>query len=111
MMVYSPMALRMIKLGLNAGRVGPLRAVQSGAITPAQMRKGIAATAIVGIFTGMWLICEGLAGLSWIYMEIFLMSGFIASIGSVYVTTQVDRLKNVGTVPRTVRNAARLGIT
>ena len=25
------------------------------------------------------------------------------------VTTQVDRLKNVGTVPRTVRNAARLG--
>lgn len=62
----------------NAGRVGPVRAVQSGAITPAQMRKGIAATAIIGAFTGMWLICAGLAGLSLIYYVSFILLGMVS---------------------------------
>jgi len=46
----------------NAGRIGPLRAVQSGTITPVQMKKGIAFTACAAVFTGIWLVSEGLAG-------------------------------------------------
>jgi 1,4-dihydroxy-2-naphthoate octaprenyltransferase len=70
----------------NAGRVGPLRAVQSGAITPAQMRKGIIATAIIGIFTGMWLICEGLRGLSWNYYISFMLLGLLSVMAALTYT-------------------------
>ena len=70
----------------NAGRVGPLRAVQSGAITPTQMRKGIAATAIIGIFMGIWLICEGLRGLSWNYYISFMFLG-LASVAAALTYT------------------------
>jgi 1,4-dihydroxy-2-naphthoate octaprenyltransferase len=70
----------------NAGRVGPLRAVQSGAITPAQMRKGIVATAIIGIFMGMWLICEGLSGLSWHYYISFMFLGLVSVVAALTYT-------------------------
>jgi 1,4-dihydroxy-2-naphthoate polyprenyltransferase len=62
----------------NAYRVGPLRAVQSGAITPARMRKGIAIAAIAGIFTGLWLILEGLSGLPLIYYISFMLLGAVS---------------------------------
>jgi 1,4-dihydroxy-2-naphthoate octaprenyltransferase len=70
----------------NAARVGPLRTVQSGAITPAQMRKGIAATATVGIFSGMWLICEGLGGLSWDYYISFMFLGLVSVLAALTYT-------------------------
>ncbi len=70
----------------NAGRVGPLRAVQSGAITPAQMRKGIIAAAIIGIFTGMWLTCEGLRGLSWNYYISFMFLGLASVVAALAYT-------------------------
>jgi 1,4-dihydroxy-2-naphthoate octaprenyltransferase len=62
----------------NAGRVGPVRAVQSGTITPALMGKGIAATAVVAVCMGMWLICAGLRGLSWLYYVSFVLLGLVS---------------------------------
>jgi len=70
----------------NAGRVGPLRAVQSGAITPAQMRKGIAFAALAAIFTGMWLIGEGLRGLSWNYYISFMFLGLASVVAALTYT-------------------------
>ncbi len=40
-------------------RVGPARAVQSGAISPAAMKKAILVTALSSLFFGLWLIFEG----------------------------------------------------
>jgi 1,4-dihydroxy-2-naphthoate octaprenyltransferase len=62
----------------NADRIGPPRALQSGAITPAQMRKGIAFTTLAAICTGMWLICEGLSGLPLIDYSAFILLGLIS---------------------------------
>jgi 1,4-dihydroxy-2-naphthoate octaprenyltransferase len=62
----------------NTGRIGPLRAVQSGAITLAQMRKGIVFTALGAVFTGTWLIGEGLVGLPLIDYIVFVLLGLIS---------------------------------
>jgi len=70
----------------NAGRVGPVRTVQSGAITPTQMKKGIAATAAVAVFTGMWLICAGLTGLSWLYYLCFILLGLVSVAAALMYT-------------------------
>ncbi|MFZ2398147.1 MAG: 1,4-dihydroxy-2-naphthoate polyprenyltransferase [Smithella sp.] len=70
----------------NAGRIGPSRAVQSGAITPAQMRKGIAFTAFAAIFTGTWLIREGLSGLPLKDYIVFLFLGLASVIAALTYT-------------------------
>ena len=70
----------------NAGRIGPSRAVQSGSITPAQMRKGIAFTAFAAIFTGTWLIREGLSGLPLIDYIAFLFLGLVSVIAALTYT-------------------------
>jgi|SRR5208283_964245 1,4-dihydroxy-2-naphthoate octaprenyltransferase len=70
----------------NDGRVGPLRSVQSGAITPAQMRKGIACMTFAAIFAGIWLICEGLRGLSLADYISFMLLGLISVIAALTYT-------------------------
>jgi len=63
----------------NINRVGPLRAVQSGKISTSQMRKGIIITVILSLFTGIWLIVEGIRGLGTHFYIIFGILG-VASI-------------------------------
>jgi len=70
----------------NDGRVGPLRSVQSGAITPAQMKKGIACMTFTAILTGIWLICEGLSGLSLVDYISFMLLGLISVIAALTYT-------------------------
>jgi 1,4-dihydroxy-2-naphthoate octaprenyltransferase len=70
----------------NDGRVGPLRSVQSGAITPAQMRKGIACMTFAAILAGIWLICEGLIGLSLVDYISFMLLGLISVIAALTYT-------------------------
>jgi len=70
----------------NDGRVGPLRSVQSGAITPAQMRKGIACMTFAAILAGIWLICEGLSGLSLVDYISFMFLGLISVIAALTYT-------------------------
>jgi len=70
----------------NDGRVGPLRSVQSGAITPAQMRKGIACMTFSAILAGIWLICEGLSGLSLVDYISFMLLGLISVIAALTYT-------------------------
>jgi 1,4-dihydroxy-2-naphthoate octaprenyltransferase len=70
----------------NDGRVGPLRSVQSGAITQAQMRKGIACMTFAAILAGIWLICEGLSGLSLVDYISFMFLGLISVIAALTYT-------------------------
>jgi len=63
----------------NINRVGPLRTVQSGKISPSQMRKGIIITIVLSLFTGIWLIVEGIRGLGSHFYIIFGILG-VASI-------------------------------
>jgi len=70
----------------NEGRIGPLRAVQSGSITPAQMRKGIGLTVLAAVFTGMWLIGEGLSGLPLTDYIVFLLLGLASVIAALTYT-------------------------
>lgn len=40
----------------NAGRIGPLRAVQSGAISAAAMLRAVIITAVLALASGLWLV-------------------------------------------------------
>jgi 1,4-dihydroxy-2-naphthoate octaprenyltransferase len=60
--------------------------VQSGAITPAQMRKGIACMTFSAILAGIWLICEGLSGLSLVDYISFMLLGLISVIAALTYT-------------------------
>lgn len=70
----------------NTGRIGPSRAVQSGAITPAQMKKGIAFTAFAAVFTGIWLVREGLDSLPLVDYIVFLFLGLASVIAALTYT-------------------------
>ncbi|MDR1861283.1 MAG: 1,4-dihydroxy-2-naphthoate octaprenyltransferase [Bacteroidales bacterium] len=61
----------------NANRIGPLRAVQSGEITPSEMRRGMAVMAIISLVCGIWLLWETLAG-HWAPFFLFLTLGLLA---------------------------------
>ena len=62
----------------NLNRIGPSRTVQSGEISPSQMKKGIAVAVILSLFTGILLIIEGIRGLSAYYYAIFGVLGIIS---------------------------------
>ncbi|MFK5856919.1 MAG: 1,4-dihydroxy-2-naphthoate polyprenyltransferase [Bacteroidota bacterium] len=44
----------------NSERLGPLRAIQSGDISPKQMRTGIGVFVLLSLISGIWLIIESL---------------------------------------------------
>lgn len=71
----------------NADRVGPQRAVQSGRISPAQMKRAIAITAVLALITGISLLilALGITG-HWTAFWILLATGILA-IGAAYQYT------------------------
>ena len=69
----------------HSGRKGPARAVQSGAISPAQMRMAIALFAALSFLTGLALLAVSF-GLQWRAWAFFLILGML-SIGAAVTYT------------------------
>jgi len=66
----------------NQHRVGPKRTVQSGEITPSQMKAGMAILIILSLASGIWLIAEGTKGLDITAFLLFLAFGIVALIAA-----------------------------
>jgi len=69
----------------NNNRVGPLRAIQSGEISPKQMKFGIGIFVILSLFSGIWLIIESL-GTDWYLGLMFLVFGILAIAAAIKYT-------------------------
>jgi 1,4-dihydroxy-2-naphthoate octaprenyltransferase len=66
----------------NHHRVGPQRTVQSGEISPKQMKSGMVVLIIFSLATGIWLVTEGTKGLDMTAFLLFLAFGIIALIAA-----------------------------
>lgn len=67
-------------------RVGPQRTVQSGAITPQQMKKGIYIAIITAILVGLALVYEALQFMDRTYIVLFLFLGAASIIAAIKYT-------------------------
>ncbi|TVR40085.1 MAG: 1,4-dihydroxy-2-naphthoate polyprenyltransferase [Cryomorphaceae bacterium] len=70
----------------NADRIGPQRAIQSGAISPAAMKKGIIITAVLALISGIGLLYFGTRGLDARVFGIFLVLGLAAIAAAIAYT-------------------------
>ncbi|MGE5394778.1 MAG: 1,4-dihydroxy-2-naphthoate polyprenyltransferase [Candidatus Saccharibacteria bacterium] len=66
----------------NQHRVGPKRTVQSGEITPQQMKVGMAVMIALSLAFGIWLVAEGTRGLDIRSFILFLTFGILALIAA-----------------------------
>lgn len=66
----------------NHQRVGPKRTVQSGEITPKQMKTGMIVLIILSLASGIWLVFEGTKGLSLQVFGIYIALGILALIAA-----------------------------
>jgi 1,4-dihydroxy-2-naphthoate octaprenyltransferase len=66
----------------NQHRVGPKRTVQSGEITPKQMKIGMIVLILLSLTTGIWLIAEGTKGLDSTTFLLFLVFGVVALLAA-----------------------------
>jgi 1,4-dihydroxy-2-naphthoate polyprenyltransferase len=66
----------------NQHRVGPKRTVQSGEISPKQMKAGMMVLIVLSLATGIWLVAEGTKGLDPTTFLLFLAFGIIALIAA-----------------------------
>lgn len=66
----------------NQHRVGPQRTVQSGEISPKQMKSGMVVLIIFSLATGIWLVAEGTKGLDLTAFLLFLAFGIVALIAA-----------------------------
>ncbi|HAQ21359.1 MAG TPA: 1,4-dihydroxy-2-naphthoate octaprenyltransferase [Prolixibacteraceae bacterium] len=66
----------------NQHRVGPKRTVQSGEISPIQMKTGMVVLIILSLVSGIWLVAEGTKGLDLTVFLIFLALGILALIAA-----------------------------
>jgi 1,4-dihydroxy-2-naphthoate polyprenyltransferase len=66
----------------NQHRVGPKRTVQSGEISPTQMKIGMIILIFLSLATGIWLVAEGTKGLVMTTFLLFLAFGIIALIAA-----------------------------
>ncbi len=69
----------------NVNRLGPKRAIQSGIISPVEMKFGIVIFVILSLISGIWLIVESL-GNNWITSLIFLGIGILAIAAAIKYT-------------------------
>lgn len=70
----------------NAGRIGPQRAIQSGKIKPAEMKKAVIITALLALASGLALLFAGTRGLSSNEIVFFLALGVGAIAAAVAYT-------------------------
>lgn len=66
----------------NQHRVGPRRTVQSGEITPLQMKIGMAVMILLSLAFGIWLIAEGTKELDLRSFMLFLTFGILALVAA-----------------------------
>lgn len=66
----------------NHHRVGPKRTVQSGEITPQQMKTGMIVLIVFSLASGIWLVAEGTKGLHLTTFLLFLVFGIVALIAA-----------------------------
>lgn len=66
----------------NQHRVGPKRTVQSGEITPKQMKVGMVVMIVLSLVFGIWLVAEGTKGLDLRSFMLFLAFGILALIAA-----------------------------
>jgi 1,4-dihydroxy-2-naphthoate polyprenyltransferase len=66
----------------NQHRVGPKRTVQSGEITPKQMKVGMILLIVLSLASGIWLVKEGTQGLDISTFLLFLAFGIAALIAA-----------------------------
>jgi 1,4-dihydroxy-2-naphthoate octaprenyltransferase len=66
----------------NQHRVGPKRTVQSGEISPSQIKTGMIVLIILSLSFGIWLIAEGTKGLELNTFLLFLALGILALIAA-----------------------------
>jgi 1,4-dihydroxy-2-naphthoate octaprenyltransferase len=66
----------------NHHRVGPRRTVQSGEITPDQMKTGMIILIVLSLFFGIWLVLAGTKGLHLTTFLLFLAFGIVALIAA-----------------------------
>ncbi len=69
----------------NKDRVGPVRTIQSGKISPKEMRIGIVIFIILSLISGIWLIVESL-GSSWYLGLLFFLLGLAAIASAIKYT-------------------------
>ena len=70
----------------NANRVGPMRAIQSGVITPAQMKRAIIITSLLTLLSAMLLIYYAFADTNIFYSLFFLILGILAIASAIRYT-------------------------
>jgi 1,4-dihydroxy-2-naphthoate octaprenyltransferase len=66
----------------NQHRVGPKRTVQSGEISPLQMKVGMIVLIVLSLASGIWLVAEGTKGLDMTTFFLFLAFGIVALIAA-----------------------------
>jgi 1,4-dihydroxy-2-naphthoate octaprenyltransferase len=66
----------------NQHRVGPKRTVQSGEISPKQMKFGMIVVILLSLATGIWLVFEGTKGLEITTFLLFIAFGIAALIAA-----------------------------
>jgi 1,4-dihydroxy-2-naphthoate octaprenyltransferase len=66
----------------NQQRVGPKRTVQSGEISPNQMKRGMIVLILLSLATGIWLVSEGTKELQLTVFLLFLAFGILALIAA-----------------------------
>lgn len=66
----------------NQHRVGPKRTVQSGEISPEQMKAGMIVLIVLSLASGIWLVAEGTKGLNLTMFLLFLAFGIVALIAA-----------------------------
>ncbi len=66
----------------NQHRVGPKRTVQSGEISPTQMKIGMVVLIVLSLTSGIWLVEEGTKGLNLTMFLLFLAFGIVALIAA-----------------------------
>ena len=70
----------------SSERVGPVRAVQSGVIAPASMKRMVILFMGLSLASGLWLIYEGTRGIPYYYVLFFLILGLGAIAAAVKYT-------------------------
>lgn len=70
----------------NTERVGPVRAVQSGDVTPKAMKKVVIIFILLSLISGLWLVYEGTRGIPFLIVLSFLVLGFGAIAAAVKYT-------------------------
>jgi len=69
----------------NENRLGPVRTVQSGEISPKQMKIAMSFFIILTLISGIWLIAESF-GDDWAKASVFLLFGVTAIVASIKYT-------------------------